>query len=425
MPTDRSIRNIPIPTANRAAVYDEPAPSKRQGSPPQVELPKPKRRSRGWWLWAILVLLLCAIAGVLLSTVFQAATVTVNPKTLALDPQTMTAYPNGPTGTLLYKTLTASQSASTSVAANGTQHVSRAATGVVTIANNYSTAPQALATNTRLAADNGTVYRLKSAVTVPGAKKGSDGTLTPSSVTASVYADKPGEGGNTTDSISLHIVGFKGDPRYTKFLVQSQGPMTGGFIGDEPAVSATDLASAQDTLKKELDQSIRSVATSQVPEGYTAVNGSLSVTYTNINQAPAPNNTLSLSQGVTATLAIIKTDDIAYALAKQAAEGYQGEPVGFKDVSVLQVSLTDASSTNTGPLALSVGGSPTLVWHVDVDALKKALLGSNKGDFLNILKGFSTTIVCSAAQPCSENARPFWRKTLPTDPGKLTVILTK
>ena len=424
MPTDRSIRNIPLPSSNRTPSYDEPLPSNRQGPPPRVPLP-PKRRSSGW-IWVVLVILVCAVAGVLLSTVFQSATVSVNPKSVSITSvQQITAYPNGPTGTLLYKTLTASQTASTSVAANGTQHVSRAATGVVTISNNYSTAPQALTANTRLTTDDGKIYRIKTAITVPGAKKGSGGTLTPSSTTVSVYADKPGESGNTTEAITLHVLGFKGDARYTKFLVQSQGPMSGGFVGDEPAVSPADLATAQDTLKKELDQNIRSVATSQVPEGYMAVDGSLSITYTSINQTSGPNNTITLSQGVTATLAIIKTDDLAFMLAKQAASDYQGEPIHFKEVGVLQISLASASSTNTGPLALSVAGNPVLVWNVDAGALQKALLGSQKSEFETILKNFSATITCSKEEPCSENTRPFWRKTLPTDPAKVTITLTK
>lgn len=163
MPTDRSIRNIPLPSSNRTPSYDEPLPSNRQGPPPRVPLP-PKRRSSGW-IWVVLVILVCAVAGVLLSTVFQSATVSVNPKSVSITSvQQITAYPNGPTGTLLYKTLTASQTASTSVAANGTQHVSRAATGVVTISNNYSTAPQALTANTRLTTDDGKIYRIKTAI---------------------------------------------------------------------------------------------------------------------------------------------------------------------------------------------------------------------------------------------------------------------
>ncbi len=424
MPTDRSIRNIPLPSNTRAPAYDEPLPSSRQGPPSRVPLPT-KRKSRGW-VWVVLVMLLCAVAGVLISVLFQSATITINPRTVAItDTQQLTALPNGPTGSLFYKTLTASQTATTSVAANGTQHVSRAATGVVTISNNYSTAPQALAANTRLITDAGTIYRIKTAVTVPGAKKATDGSLTPSSITVSVYADKPGESSNTTEAVALHIAGFKGDARYAKFLVQSQGPLSGGFIGDEPAIAAADLATAQDTLKKQLDQNIRSVATAQVPEGFLAVNGSLSITYTNISQAQGPNTAITLSQGVTATLAIVKADELAYVLAKQVVSDYQGESIHFKDVNALQVSLTTASPTNTGPLTLSIGGNPTLEWQVDSGALQKALLGSQKSDFLSILKTFSTTITCTDEKPCGADTRPFWRKTLPSDPNKLIIRLTK
>jgi lipopolysaccharide export system protein LptC len=425
-PRDRSIRNIPLPNTpvRRGAPPPQQPPNRpNTGLPPHVALP-PKRRSR-LWLWIIIVVVLCGVGGVLLSTVFEHATVTVTPKSVAVQvPATLTASPNGPSGILIYQTLSAHESASTSVAANGTQHVSRPATGVVTLFNDYSVAPQSLTATTRLTTADGKIYRLKDAIKIPGATKKSDGTLSPSSVTASVYADKPGPAYNTTAAISLSILGFKGDPRYTKFPIQSQGAMTGGFIGDEPAVAPADLANAQDQLKRSIDDSIRSAALTQIPDGYVAVNGSLGVTYNGLVQTPGPNNTVILSQSSTATLAMVRSNDLAFALAKQTVTGYNGESVVFSDPSAVTLSLAQTSSasstTITGPLSLKVGGEPTLVWQFDANTLAQALLGKPKSQFEGIVNTFQPAVARAQA-----TIRPFWKGTFPTDASKLTVTVAE
>lgn len=374
------------------------------------------------WPWAVLLVAACAVLGLLLSTIFEGATVTVSAKSAVIPvPQKLLAEPNGPTGTLPYQTLTATQSASTSVAQSGTQHVSRAATGVVVIYNTYSAAPQPLVANTRLITADKKIYRIKTAITVPGAAKKTDGTLTPGSATVSVYADQPGTAYNTPDNTQMHIAGFAGDPRYDKFVVQSQGPISGGFVGDEAAIAPDDLTTAQNTLKRQLDESIRSIATSQVPSGFMAVNGSLGISYTDIAQAPGPDNTVILTQGVSATLVLIRESDLAVALAKAAVNGYAGDPVDLADVSVVDLSLGQSAASSTGPLNLVVGGSPTLVWQLDAAALKQALLGQKKSDFSTILQPFGNALQCDKSHPCTASIRPFWKATFPKDPNKLTL----
>lgn len=433
-PRDRSIRNIPVPAGHRHAVPPPPPrhiaqeeeyeedDSYSNEPPPKLKLPK--RRSR-MWLWGILVVGLCAVLGLLLSTVFENATITVTPKEVSVGPgQTLLAQPGGPSGTLLYQTITGAQSASTSVPATGTQQVSRVATGIVTIYNTYSTAPQALIATTRLITADGKIYRVKSAVTVPGATKKADGTLTPGSITTSIYADKPGADYNQSATIQLHIAGFQGDPRYDKFVVQTQGAMSNGFIGQEATIAPADLTSAQNALKQRLDQNIRDSASAHVPSGFLEVNGSLALSYSDLNQTPGPNNTVQLSQQVTATLAIVRATDLAAELAKQAAPDYDGAPVDFKDASAVTISLS-GSASSTGPLNLRIGGAPVLVWQFDASALKQALLGKKKSDFQSALSPFAKMLQCDAARPCSASIRPFWRATFPSDPSRLNIIVSK
>ncbi len=426
-PGDRSIRKIPVAGTHRKApvspqvreeYYDED--ENTEGPPPgRPKLPRRRRGRIWWWLGGIVVL--CGALGFLLSTIFEGATVTVTPKSASITtPVTIVAHPNAPTGSLSYQTITATQTATTTVAANGTQHVSRTATGIVTIYNTFGPTPQQLIANTRLITADGRIYRLKDTVSVPGMIKKADGSATPGTITASIFAEKAGPAYNQQSSIPLNIAGFKGDPRYTKFVAQSQGPIANGFIGDEAAVSPVDRATAENELKRQLDSSIRSVATSQVPDGFIEVNGSLGVSYTNIAQNPGPNSTVILSQSTTATLAIVRTNDIALALAKNLSE-YKNEAIAFSSSSQISLSLaTKIASSTTGPLNLSIGGTATLVWQFDQQALKQGLLGKNKSDFQVIIKGFEPSISRASA-----SIRPFWKATFPIEPAKLSIVVTQ
>src|SRR3989338_4012696 len=118
--TERSIRNIPVGhrrPARSSAVADRPAP-----------LPRRRRRSGRFWLFALGVAVLVAIGGVLVSTVFAGARVTVYPRTeTVVLPATLQAQANAPAGVLPYQTVSVTRSASQSVPAQSVQKVSRPA----------------------------------------------------------------------------------------------------------------------------------------------------------------------------------------------------------------------------------------------------------------------------------------------------------
>jgi hypothetical protein len=249
---------------------------------------------------------------------------------------------------------------------------------------------------------------------VPGATKASNGTLTPGSTSATVYADSPGDTYNRGQT-RFTIPGFKDDPRYTTFYAEGSA-ITGGFVGDEPAVADADLSRAQTALRQALANAVSAAVSSQIPEGFIPVTNASDITYTDIAQTPGNASTALLSQSATAVTAIVRLDDIASAIARAKVEGYTGEAVTIKDASSLNVSL--ASTTKpVGTLTLMLGGSPTIVWKYDPVALKQALLGKQKSAFESILESFRPAITKAEAK-----VRPFWQRTFPSDPTKITVI---
>jgi hypothetical protein len=235
-----------------------------------------------------------------------------------------------------------------------------------------------------------------------------------------VFADSPGPEYNRSDTVQLTIPGCKKDPRYTKFSAQSQGPISGGFVGDQAAVSPTDLAKAQTDLNQQLTAALQSNLVQSVPPEYAGINNSVSITFSDVVQTPGSGNTVTLSQSATANVAIVRVTDLAAALAKMDVSGYAGEPVNFSTTggSVLVGIASSTGKTVSGPLPLLIQGTPVLVWQFDPTALKQALLGKEKAAFESVIKTFQPAITKAEA-----SVRPFWKSSFPSNPDKLTITV--
>ena len=368
---------------------------------------------------ALVVVFVCAAVGTLLATFFAGATVTVHPRTeTVIAPKTLVAQLNAPVGTLSYQSFSVSSGATTTVPATGQKQVSRQASGVITVYNSYSTASQRLIANTRFEASDGKIYRIRDSVTVPGTK----GTQ-PGSVSATVYADSPGEGYNRSAASTFTIPGFKGDPRYSKFTAQSVGPISGGFVGTEPAVASADLAAATQSLQQQLDAAVRSAAVTNLPQGYTAIPGTLVVTFSDLLQTVAGEGKAALSQTATARGAIVRTAELASVLAQRGVQNYGGEAVGFGDASKFDMKLSSTSKPSDERLTLDLTGETTLVWQFDPNALTQALVGKAKSSFETTLQSFAPAIHCTEASPCDASIRPFWQSSFPSDPAKIKIVV--
>ena len=310
--------------------------------------------------------------------------------------------------------MSGTRSATTTVPASGTKDVSRAASGVITIYNGYSTESQRLIARTRFEAQSGNIYRIQESVDIPGATEEEDGSLTPGRETVTVYADAPGASYNSSGATSYTLPALKGDPRYETMYAEGEA-MTGGFEGPEPAIAEEDLARAQTSLQQGLAQAAQSALASQIPAGYLAVPGSLEIVYSDIAQAAGENNTATLSQTATMQAAIVKIDDLANAVAKEKVSGYQGEAVTFVDPA--QVITSQSPGQSEGSLTLSLSGNLELLWRYDPGALKSALVGKKKDDFERIIQAFAPAISRAEAR-----IQPFWDGSFPDDPEKIEVV---
>lgn len=412
---ERSIRNIPVSPNHRRHPREQEPVEEMDPIEPEDALPrrrKPRRRFGGrFWLIAAVVVGVAFAGALLISTAFAGAMVQVHPlmQEVAL-PSSLEASAGAASDGLRYEVMTIRRSATTTASASGTAEVSRQASGVITVYNNYSETAQLLIANTRFEAPDGKIYRIRESVTVPG-RSGS----TPGEISATVYADSPGEDYNREGATRFTIPGFRGDPRYEGFHAESQGGITGGFVGTEPAVEPQELAQAEAALKSEVETAIRAAAIAELPEGYLPVPGTLDIVYSNIFKT-LDGDSARLSQSAVATAAIVRTGDLASAIARASlTETYSGEAVTLLDPLSLSLALSTSSPAG-GPLQIQLSGRAILVWQFDSSAFKQELLGKKRSELEQVRQMFAPAIVRADA-----SIRPFWQGSFPSDPEKIRV----
>jgi len=161
-------------------------PSRRKETPLSADgaptVRESGRRSQFPYLTFIVVILII-VASVSALFYFSSARVEVTPNSVSAAVQSsFTASKSS--GNLPFEIITAQKVASQSVAGSGTKAMKSSASGDITIYNTQSKA-QKLIANTRFATSAGLIFRIHSAVTVPGGS-----SAKPGSVTAKVFADQ-------------------------------------------------------------------------------------------------------------------------------------------------------------------------------------------------------------------------------------------
>ena len=169
--------------------------------------------------------------------------------------------------------------------ASGKKYAEKKATGEVVIYNNYSSSPQTLVATTRLVSPDGKIYRLNNSITVPGAEA-PGGKITPSSIRASIFADKPGEAYNLSPGVKFRIPGFEGSPKYDGFYAELKEPLSGGFVGETSLPSEEDLAAARAETEKRLEEAIKTQLLFNLPPEVKVLNNAyeFKVTETKVNE---------------------------------------------------------------------------------------------------------------------------------------------
>ena len=427
----RSIRDIPIPEGRRSTYTPTPPPSfspptpQRDYRPPATvpnnldtysENKKPPRVARkGVWVASVLALLVLAFA---LISLFNSSTLSYIPKStpLLFDRDMYTAEKTGD-GKLFYNIIKLSKDKGMDVVASGDKQVSRKASGTIVVYNNASVETQRLVENTRFETPDGLVYRIQSAIVIPG-KKTISGLVQPGSIEATVYADQAGEKYNTGLS-DFTLPGLAGTNRFTTIYARSKTTMSGGFVGMEKSVSAADETETKSALEVALRNELMSEARAQVPEDFILIPSLSSMTFEDLpqtNSSTEGNATLNMRSNLVGVM--FKKGDLSTYMAIKKTQIAKDELVDIVGLDSLTFSYVNGAPTDlssTEKIDFSVTGDAVAVWRIDEVALRADLLGKNKRDIPTILNNYPNIVSATAT------IRPFWKSTFPYSVDNISI----
>lgn len=374
------------------------------------------QRAARFGLWFIAVVAILFIFFVF-SVVFAETTVTVHPETAAVSiDNTYTATANTATNTeaLSYSIFTLENTASAQVTASETAYRESEANGEITIYNEFSEETIQLVNNTRFAAPNGNIYRIREPVTVPGQSIDEPGT-----VTVQVYADEPGSEYNTNEPIKFSIPGFSGTPQEGEVYARSAGNMTGGVAGQIPIVSSSTRASIQTEIGGELENQLRNRLANELPEGLTTYNNAVFFSTEILPAETSGTSTATVRVRGTLRAVTFDTRELSAFLGRASGEEIEvGTNVRILDLSDFTFNFIDRQSFSpetSNSFDFRLAGDSVLVWQYNEEALARDLRSLQKDRLDDVLVNYENI------EEATVTTRPFWKRSLPAEAEEIDI----
>lgn len=352
-----------------------------------------------------------------LSLFFVGAEVTVYPKRATVTvSKTALASKDGATP-LHFDTLELSRTESMQAEATGQKEVKRKASGTIIVYNAYGPSTQKLIKNTRFETADGKVYRIASAITVPGTAI-EDGKTVPGSVETVVYADEPGEAYNIGKT-DFTLPGFKGTARSSKFYARSKTEMRGGMVGMAYAISPEDETDAKRVLEARLREILLAEAKKNAPEGYVLYENGIFLDFSDL-KVTGGEGTKSVTVEKEGKLYALAWNrgDLAKFIAQSSIDGFDGAPVESPTLDALSFAIKNRESIDYprfGTISIALSGPATIVWAFDEAALAEELKGKPKKNFQSILSRYGSI------DRAELSLSPFWAQSLPDSKDDIKV----
>ena len=307
------------------------------------------------------VIVLGVIAAYVTSVFFDHANITINFKKMAWSYQNnftanKSAVGIDPTNNIIpAQIFTSTKNVTESFPGSLIKQVSQKAQGTITIYNAYSAAPQELIATTRFLTPDGKIFRIIKNVTVPGETKTSNGTLTPSSITAPIIADQAGPNYNVGPVAKLTIPGFQNDPgREAGFYGVITASTTGGFIGQRATPTAADITNAKASTTAILQASLQNGFSGTYPNNFKILDGATQVKVTTLTVNTSTDANGNFTVFGAATLEAIGFDQTAlqdYLLSLAQAQEASST---FKTITLNYSNVTANFTTGQVAFVLSV-----------------------------------------------------------------------
>lgn len=398
---------------------EQTARTNRSDSPPRTQPARFPGKRKFIMLWIVFLLVLGAGAfGVSYAT--SRLEVVIKLKTVRHDVDQRISIDVDPAhkSALAGERIELSDSGTQTFPASGTADVKAKAKGVISIYNAFNASPQPLVANTRFEAPDGKIYRLREAVVVPAAVS-ENGSLSPRSIDATVFADQPGPEYNRglTD---FTIPGFKDSPRYAGFYARSKTPLEGGHIGSATVVTKEDIDKAHEALESLVRSRLMESLKKSVPEGFVLLDDAIEITSDSrefSREAEEVAKEFSASIALRARSLVFKQSALQELFAKEA--GLDSSLVFLRNPDEIMLAV-DRRNMDNGTLFLQAKGTGVFVWNLDVGKLAGELAAAqNPGMFAAIFQQY----------PAIDNAEvrfvPSWMHVVPHNPARIQIVADK
>ena len=383
----------------------------------RYEYDEPRKSSRTVLYTAIFIFVVAAAFGI--SALFRGATVTVTPRHETRElKQTFTAKKDDTGSGLGFQTVTTNKDIEKTVPATGEQQVDVKASGTIIIFNN-TTASQPLIATTRFQTPEGLIYKLVDGITVP-ARQVKNGKTVPGSMEVLVQAESTGDKYNVGLK-DFTIPGFKGSSKYTQIFARSKTAMTGGFSGMQKTVDPEVLKTAETDMETELKSVLVREIQTQIPENFVLYESAVTYSLSPVVQVSGQNGSAVLKKKGTASAVIFDRGSLSRAVISVALSEATSTQVKVSNLSALGFSYTDGTKVDPDTLdaiTFTLTGNADFIWVFDENKLKSDILGLSKQQGTTVISTYPSI------QEAWIETKPFWNKTIPTDPVKVDLVNT-
>lgn len=266
--------------------------------------------------------------------------------------------------------------------------------GTITIYNEYSSSPQTLVATTRFLSENGKIFRLSKTIIVPGTTN-VGGETKPGAIEAEVAADEPG-GIYNIEPTTFTIPGFQGsgNDKYSKFYAKSFKAMIGGKDGEATVkmITARDISSAKNLLEDEIKKVAKEKIKNTVGQGGIVLDDAINfsnITYSFSNTEGEIVDSFTGIAKVKASAIIFSNGDVVNVALNKINKNKSDNVMSVSaDSLALEFGKSDTDFTKN-TIIIRVHASGKSGNEIDLENLKKGILGKSEDDFKAYLKSYS------------------------------------
>lgn len=300
---------------------------------------------------------------------------------------------------------------SLSFPATARKNIERKASGEITIYNGYSSSPQTLIATTRFQSPDGKIFLLDKRVVVPGAKI-DGGKIIPSSVKASITAEKAGKEYNIGPVERFVVPGFSGSPKYEGFYAALSDSMKGGFVGEIFYPTADDAAAAKEKTKEALRQSLEAFLLPQIGGDFKILDGGrkFSVIKETISEEADDKGNFSVFLEAEEKILVFKESDVLKLIVNSAKEslGADFEP---KEYEINYGSGRFDFENGDIEIAIDYKG---IFWRpISAEEFKNSVSGKKENDLKMAI------FALPGVEKANVSFWPFWVKSAPKNANRI------